>query len=354
MTEVEESDKQSLPRRTFLQGAAAALATTSCAAQSKTGQKEFAEFTKEQRAERKKGRSSVGIIGASSYEEDLFLLLKKHLVELGIPRFDGKHVVIKPNMVEFQAGHPITTNPAMIKATVQLVDFLGAKQITIAEGPGHMRDTEFLLESTGIGRVCNELGLPFLDLNLDDVVEAPIEKSFTGLTHFYLPKTIMQADAVISLPKMKTHHWVGVTASMKNLFGTVPGRKYGYPKNFLHWQGIDQCILDLNRIIKPALAIVDAIVAMEGDGPINGTAKHSNFMVIGTDLPAVDATCARTMGFKPEELIYLKAAGEVIGNIAIADIDIIGSPIASVSQEFLRPITFLHKELRANPEQQGS
>jgi uncharacterized protein (DUF362 family) len=354
VNQVQESEKKSLPRRTFLQGAAAALATSGCAAQSKTGQKEFGEISAEQKAERKKGRSIVGIVGAHSYEEDLFLLFKKHIGELGLPRFDGKHVVIKPNMVEFQAGHPITTNPALIRATVQLADFLGAKQITIAEGPGHMRDTEFLLEATGIGRVCHELGLPFLDLNLDDVEKAPIERSLTGLTHFYLPKTIVHADAVISLPKMKTHHWVGVTASMKNLFGTVPGRKYGYPKNFLHWQGIDQCILDLNRIIKPPLAIVDAIVAMEGDGPINGMAKQSNFIVIGTDLPAVDATCARTMRFNPEELPYLRVAGQVIGNIALGDIDIVGSPIDTVAQEFLRPITFTHAELRTNPEQQGS
>lgn len=281
-------------------------------------------------------------------------MLKEYIEPLGLPKFDGKHVVIKPNMVEFQAGHPITTNPAVIKAAVQLMDYLGARQITIAEGPGHMRDTEFLLEATGIGSICHELGLPFLDLNLDDVEKAPIESSFTGLTHFFLPKTIVHADAVISLPKMKTHHWVGITASMKNLFGTVPGRKYGYPKNFLHWQGIDQCILDLNRIIKPAFAIVDAIVAMEGDGPINGTAKNSHFMVVGTDLAAVDATCARTMHFSPEELPYIKIAGQVIGNIALSEIDVVGSSVQTVAQEFLRPITFINTALRGNPEQQGS
>ncbi len=343
-----------MPRRTFLQGAAAALAVGGCAHESKTGQKEFAEISAAQRSERKTGRSQVGIVKAQSYEEDLFSLLKEYVDSLGLPRFDGKHVVIKPNMVEFQPGHPITTNPAVIKAAVQLTDYLGARQITIAEGPGHMRDTEFLLESTGIGRICNELGLPFLDLNLDEVEKAPIERSFTGLTHFFLPKTIVQADAVISLPKMKTHHWVGVTASMKNLFGTVPGRKYGYPKNFLHWQGIDQCILDLNRIIKPALAIVDAIVAMEGDGPINGTAKNANFMVVGTDLASVDATCARTMHFVAEDLPYIRVAGEVIGNISLSQIDIIGAPIQTVAQEFLRPITFMNEKLRGNPKQQGS
>ncbi len=112
------------------------------------------------------------------------------------------------------------------------------------------------------------MDIPFVDLNLDDAVKVPIEQSFAGVRHYYLPKTIVEADGVISIPKMKTHHWVGMTGAMKNLFGIVPGRKYGYPKNFLHFKGIPQCILDINRLVQTKLSIVDGIVAMQGDGPI--------------------------------------------------------------------------------------
>ena len=77
------------------------------------------------------------------------------------------------------------------------------------------------------------------------------------------------------MAKLKTHHWAGMTAAMKNLFGLVPGAVYGWPKNFLHYGGIDSSILDLNATVRPAFAIVDAIVAMEGDGPIMGTAQDA-------------------------------------------------------------------------------
>src|SRR5205823_5792429 len=139
--------------------------------------------------------------------------------------------------------------------------------------PGHMRDTEFLLQASGIGPLCKKHKLRYVDLNLDDLEKVENVDGFSKMKDFYLPKTIMEADAVISVPKMKTHHWVGMTASMKNLFGTVPGRKYGWPKNILHINGIPHSILDLVHLIKPQIGFVDGIVAMEGDGPIMGTAK---------------------------------------------------------------------------------
>lgn len=340
-------DSPEIERRTFLTAALSSLALGGC------GTHPFnpiamPDASMAQRAEQKTGRSTIGILKADSYNEDLFAIIKSHASALNLPNFKSKHVVIKPNMVEFEPGHPITTHPKIIKAAAELVDYLGASQITIAEGPGHMRDTEYLLASTGIGAMCQELGLPFVDLNLDDIGIKEIEHSFAGVTHFYLPKTILEADALVSVPKMKTHHWVGLTASMKNLFGVVPGRKYGYPKNFLHIKGIPNCILDLNRMIKPQLALVDGIVAMQGDGPINGTGIEAKLMVIGTDLAAVDATCARIMKFVPETLSYIRLAGQVIGNISESEIDIIGAQIVQVAQDFEKPITYAnnHKNLQ--------
>ena len=101
------------------------------------------------------------------------------------------------------------------------------------------------------------------------------------------------------MPKMKTHHWAGVTLSMKNLFGVMPGVVYGWPKNVLHHAGIPGSILDINAAVRPHLAIVDGIIAMEGDGPIMGTPRAAGLLVLGTNLPAVDATCTRLMGLDP-------------------------------------------------------
>ena len=115
--------------------------------------------------------------------------------------------------------------------------------------------------------------MPFVDLNHDEPVKLPNLGRLTGLEYLYLSRTIATADVVISLPKLKTHHWAGATLSLKNLFGTLPGICYGWPKNELHWRGIDNSIVDIALTRTPDLAIVDGIVGMEGDGPLNGDAE---------------------------------------------------------------------------------
>ena len=103
----------------------------------------------------------------------------------------------------------------------------------------------------------------------------------------------------MSLPKLKTHHHAGATLSMKNLFGVMPGSVYGWPKNVLHYAGIDRSIIDIYATLKPHLAIVDGIVGMEGDGPIMGTPRQAGVLVMGRNFPPVDATCCRVMGIDP-------------------------------------------------------
>ena len=133
-----------------------------------------------------------------------------------------------------------------------------------------------------------------------------------------LPATLRRADLIVSLPKLKTHHWVGVTLSLKNFFGVMPGIVYGWPKNVLHHAGIGRSILDITAAVRPHLAIVDGIVGMEGDGPIMGTPRRPGVLVMGTNLPAVDATCARLMQIDPWRVGYLAAASSRLGPIARA------------------------------------
>jgi uncharacterized protein (DUF362 family) len=154
------------------------------------------------------------------------------------------------------------------------------------------------------------------------------------LDEFVLPATILDADVVISVPKLKTHQWAGMTCGMKNLFGVVPGAVYGWPKNVLHYRDIHRAIVDLTATVRPALVVVDAIVAMEGDGPIMGRPRATGFIAMGRDPVAVDATCARTMGLDPERLAYLGMAGGVLGNLDERRIRQRGEPIERVRQAF--------------------
>jgi uncharacterized protein (DUF362 family) len=259
--------------------------------------------------------SAVGLFPATSYSVDLAEVIGRGLRELRID-VRGLSVLLKPNLVEYEEGHAINTHPAVVAGAASALLRAGAREVVVGEGPGHRRDVEYLLTSTGLFDRLGDEKVRFVDLNHDDIREVPLRSWFTGLRTMSLPASVLRADLVVSVPKLKTHHWAGLTCSMKNFFGVVPGAVYGWPKNVLHVKGIHASILDLVATVRPGLTIVDAVVGMEGDGPIMGTARSLGFIAMGTDLPAVDATCARVIGIEPRRLVYLDAAGRFIGNIS--------------------------------------
>ena len=257
--------------------------------------------------------SPVALLPAARYEDDLSDAVSRGLALLNVD-VRGKRVLLKPNLVEYSAERVINTHPLLVAGAAQAMLRAGAASVVVAEGPGHRRDIEYLLSVTGLHDYLRDLGVRFVDLNHDDVRAVPLASRFTDLPELRLPVELLQADLVVSMPKLKTHHWAGLTGSMKNFFGVVPGAVYGWPKNILHWHGIDNAIVDLVATIRPGLAIVDGIVGMEGDGPIMGTPRPVGCVVMGQDPVAVDATCARLMGLRPERVTFLRMAGEFLGN----------------------------------------
>src|SRR5262249_113769 len=149
----------------------------------------------------------------------------------------------------FLPGVDINTHPVLVIAAAQCFRRLGARSVTVAEGPGHQRDTQLVLSESGFSRQLNNERIPFVDLNRDELVRTRLRANYTGLTHLWLPRAVLDAEFIVSMPKVKTHHWSGVTLSMKNLFGAVPGAKYGWPKNILHWRGIQQSIIDISATV---------------------------------------------------------------------------------------------------------
>jgi uncharacterized protein (DUF362 family) len=136
------------------------------------------------------------------------------------------------------------------------------------------------------------------------------------------------------MPKMKTHHWAGVTLSIKNCFGCVPGRVYGWPKNILHWVGLTQAIVDVGAAVRPNLQIVDGIVGMQGNGPIQGTPMPAGLLVFGADAVATDVTAARLMGFDPSRVPYLSQAARFLGQGNPELIDQVGEDVDASAVDF--------------------
>src|SRR5271168_1710087 len=275
------------------------------------------------------GNSAVSIIRARSYSEDLVSRMLEGVRQCGLDVRD-KRVLLKPNLVEFESSTVINTDATIIAAAVELFHRLGAAEVKIGEGPGHRRDTLDLADDARYRSTIPKFESIFTDLNRDDV--SPV-KGFADEQRFYFPNTVLGADLIVSLAKMKTHHWAGATLSMKNLFGIVPGAIYGWPKNKLHYIGIPQSIVALSRKFRNTFAIVDGVVGMEGNGPIQGTPKPVGVMVMGRDLVAVDATCCRIMGIDPEKVEYLRLAAD-LGHVHPERIEQRGETIASVQSNF--------------------
>lgn len=324
-----------LNRRQFLIGSLAAsssLLIRGCDQSSPWGREAY----------RKKDHSKVAILGAKDYDIPL-----KDIVLRGLKLFrlnpQGQVVVLKPNLVEFDPGGVINTHPAVVSAAIEAFQTLGAREIIVAEGPGHRRDNEYLLTTSGLYSILKDHKVRYVDLNTDNVRLVKLQSRFTGLNRLYFPETVLKADLIVSMPKLKTHHWAGVTLSLKNMFGLVPGAIYGWPKNILHWAGIHESILDINSTLPiPRFAIVDGIIGMEGNGPIQGEPRHCGVLIFGDDLVAVDATATRLMTIDPTKIGYLEKAEQFLGNVAREKILQIGESLDRFQQDFRRIPSFQH------------
>ncbi len=290
-------------RRRFLKstGAAAALAASAPASRAQV------------LPARRTGRVFIG--AAADYAADLVGTIDAGLRAFPDFRVAGRTVLLKPNLVETtDAGRPVNTHPAVVAAAAESLRRAGARRIIVGDGPGHRRDIELVLAQSGLGPVLREGKLEFVDLNHDAVVTVANLGRRTRLPRLHLPRTVLAADVVVSLAKMKTHHWAGVTLSMKNCFGLMPGVVYGWPKNVLHWEGIEETIVDIVCTVKPDFGIIDAVVGMEGDGPIMGSARPVGALLMGDQLASLDAAAAAVMGFDPQRVDYIaELAGRGFG-----------------------------------------
>jgi len=282
-------------------------------------------------------RSQVFVAKAAEYRFDIAAAIVSGIRALGPASEDikGKRILLKPNLVETASAAPhINTHPLVLRGAIEAFLRLGAASVMVAEGPGHRRDTLAIYEESGLADVLTEDHIPFHDLNYltgYDVRNGGRQSRLKTLT---FPSLFKDVDWIVSVAKMKTHHWAGVTLSMKNMFGVMPGIYYGWPKNVLHQVGIENSILDINATLKPHFAIVDGIIGMEGDGPIMGDPKKVGVLVMGRNLAAVDATCCRIMGIDPYQVSYLERADNWLGPISEKSIEQRGETIAAVRTNF--------------------
>lgn len=204
----------------------------------------------------------------------------------------GMKVLIKPNMLAAKtADKAVTTHPEVVRAVIRLVRQVGGVP---AVGDSHaLGNFMRVAESTGIGAVCAEEGAELVELS--EAVRVPGTGTFK---QFELSKRAIEADAVINLPKAKTHCQMLLTLAVKNLFGCVPGKR----KAQWHFKaGVDKTafatmLVEIHELVGPTLNVVDGITGMEGNGPGNGTPRELGFVAASADAHALDMVLAEVLG----------------------------------------------------------
>lgn len=273
--------------------------------------------------------SRVAVIACHSYDAaTVSAAVQKGLARLGgASAFakPGEKILLKPNMLAASApDKAVTTHPAVFKAVAEI--FLGAGgKLSYGDSPGigHPRRTA---AKCGIMRAAEDLGIPLADF------VTPVQVSFPEallLKQMHLAAGAVQADGIISLPKMKTHALTLLTGAIKNQFGCVPGLL----KNEFHVKMPDirrfsQVLVDISRFLRPRLYIMDGIQAMSGNGPRGGDVFPMNVLLFADDPVAMDAVFCKLTGIDPEWMPIMKTARDSgLGTYEWHEIEILGEDV---------------------------
>ena len=273
-------------------------------------------------------------------EELIYPAVCKSMEALGIAddmRPDLK-IVIKPNLITAKRPeYPATTHPLVIKAVVRWLNEYGVNDITLAESPGGLYNAEHM---KNVYNVCGMKQLaPGLKLNMDfsaRTIACP--KGFANHS-FHIITPILEADYIINICKLKTHSMTGYSGGIKNLFGVIPGLEK--PQLHYLWPNLhdfSRMLLELARTVSPQLTIIDAVDAMEGNGPTGGSSHPLYLLLAARDFYTQDYFAAKLMGLDPMKIEMIRQAVEA-GFAKPDEITLSGDPVPENLSPFQIPDT---------------
>lgn len=267
----------------------------------------------------------ISIVKVNDYSIEIVRAALKELLQHlgGIEKYvlPGQRVLLKPNMLAAKPPEDaVTTHPAIVQAVAELVSAAGGT-VFIGDSPG-IGSFEKVSERSGIAQAAAASGATMLPFRtVMDVSGGPIFRTLS------LSSEYLKADVVINLPKLKTHEMMTMTCAVKNLYGAVVGPS----KAALHLTAgrsremFAGLLLEIAAARPVALTIVDAVLAMEGDGPGSGTPCETGLILAGSNPVAVDVVAARLAGIPTEKLpVEIEAARRGIAGSRIEEIELCG------------------------------
>jgi uncharacterized protein (DUF362 family) len=262
-------------------------------------------------------------------EENVQVTVEKSIQMLqGLKIKRNDLVVVKPNVCyPKNIENMIITDVRVLETVLNLVK-RKTKNVLVVESDSFSGTAEKRMINTGTMDIVKRCDVDFLNLSRDDVEEHEVAE-----VTLEIPKTVLKADFLVNLPKLKTHDFMYISLAMKNMFGILANKK----KSMLH-KVLTEVLVYLNKIVRQDLIVVDGIVGMEGIGPITGSPVNLGLIISGLNPVTVDAVCCHIMGINPYAVEPLwKAYKAGVGEINLKRIQILGETINNVKRKFRLP-----------------
>jgi len=293
----------------------------------------------------------VAITRAGDYTPATIRPAVRHAIELAGGLDDlvrpGQRVFVKVNLLPPPSPpeRGIVTHPALVAAVIELLLEAGGK-VTV----GDDIDTPESFEMSGLRQACRQLGVPLVNLREAGFVK--VSGRGRRLPEAFVSRLAAEADVIINLPKLKTHSLTVLTGAIKNMYGTLPAsRRRALHGQFTHPTDFSQMLVDLAAMLPPHLSVMDAVQAMEGEGPGGGTVREVGLVLASRDSVALDAVAARIIGLEPLDVDTIRLADEQgLGCGRPGAIDIVGEELAGcVVADFRLPAAASRTLLRWVP-----
>ena len=285
--------------------------------------------------ERAASRARVALVHCPSYEAAEVRQAVDRGIDLlgGIQRFvqSGERLVLKPNLLAGRAPeHAVTTHPSVFGAVADAFRDHGAS-LTYGDSPG-FGNPQTIARRAGLAQAAGRRGIPLAEFSRG--TERAFEEGRL-IKRFTIAAGVLAADGIVSLPKMKTHGLTRITGAIKNQFGCIPGPlKAEFHARLPNADLFSRMLVDLNRLLRPRLFVLDGVVAMEGNGPQSGTPRPMQVLLLSEDPVALDATFCRLVHLDPT-LVLPIVYGQEVGLGQAIDIDLVGdSPEAFAASDF--------------------
>lgn len=278
------------------------------------------------------GLSRVAIVRCGDYDPPRVNEAVAHLLELlgGAENFvpPGKNILLKPNLLKGAAPEKaVTTHPEVLRAIIRAIKKTGpSASLAVGDSPA-WGSFQSAMRGAGLAAVCEEEGAALIFFTRGVKVTNPGGHVFR---HLHIAREVVRAGTVINLPKLKTHCQMYMTGAVKNMFGCVAGKRkaWWHFKAGNYGEYFPLMIAETARLIAPRLSIMDAVLAMEGQGPGGGAPRRMGLLMASADPVALDRVAVEVAGLDPARMRTLAAADAIgWGETDLDKIEVAGLPI---------------------------